>query len=114
MDPFYAIPAFIVFTIAGIAVLFRIATSPIRGVRHLNNAINPNVGSEDKEESKEILKTSGAQVSSYLGFITATAFLIVAFFLVSPFLPIYLNQILAVCISILLFIAYRYSQNRLY
>jgi hypothetical protein len=113
MDPVYAIPAFIVFTVAGIAVLIRIATSPIRGARHLFKIINPNVGSEDKEESKETLKTSRIQATSYLGFIVATTFLMVAFFLVSPYLPLILNQILLVCIFALLFISFRFSQNRL-
>jgi uncharacterized membrane protein len=51
MDPFYAIPAFIVFTIAGIVVFVRIVTSPIRGAKHIRNAVSSKATSSDKEES---------------------------------------------------------------
>ena len=64
MDPFYAIPAFIVFTVVGIVVLVRIVTSPIRGARHIKNAVSSSVNKSDKEESKEIIRDAATRVSS--------------------------------------------------
>jgi Flp pilus assembly protein TadB len=114
MDPFYAIPAFIVFTVVGIAVLFRIATSPIRGARHVYNAVNPNVKLGDKKDSKEILKDSGTRGSSYLGFLFSCFIAILVFFLVSLLhLPYILNLILGICGAALLYFSFNYFQNRL-
>ena len=114
MDPFYAIPAFIVFTLAGIVVLIRIITSPIRGARHINNALNPNASSSDKKESVEILKNSATQVSSYLGFIFTFFLLMLAFLLVGLLgLPYIVNLILGICGAVLLYFSFNYFQNRL-
>jgi hypothetical protein len=114
MDPVLAIPAFVVFTVVGIIVLVRIATSPIRGARHIYNAVSPNINASDKEESKEILKDSATQASSCLGFMFSCLIAMLIFFLISMLnLPYILNLILGICGAIFLYVAYVYFQNRL-
>ena len=114
MDPFYAIPAFIVFTVVGIVVLVRIVTSPIRGAKHLKNAVSSNVNKSDKEESKEIIRDAATRVSSYLGFMFTLFALILLFFLVALLnLPYILNLILGICGAAALFFSFNYFQNRL-
>lgn len=66
MDPIFAIPAFIVFTIAGIIVLVKIVSSPFRGARHVYKAFSPKADKFDQDESREILKDTGSAVGSFL------------------------------------------------
>lgn len=114
MDPFYAIPAFIVFTVVGIAVIIRIVTSPIRGARHIKNAVSSSVNKSDKEESKEIIRDAATRVSSYVGFMFSLFVLILLFFLVALLnLPYILNLILGLCGAAALFFSFNYFQNRL-
>jgi uncharacterized protein YqhQ len=114
MDPFYAIPAFIVFTIAGIVVFVRIVTSPIRGAKHIRNAVSSKANSSDKEESKEIISDAATRVTSYLGFMASFFVLIMLFFLVALLnLPYILNLVLGLCGAAALYLSFNYFQNRL-
>lgn len=114
MDPFYSIPGFIVLTVVGIAVFVRMATSPIRGAHHVYKAISPKANSADKEESKEILKDTGTQISSYLGFLFSFLVLCLAGGLVAMLdLPYAINLILGIGGAVLLFFSFNFFQNRL-
>jgi len=114
MDPFYAIPAFIVFTGVGIAVIIRIVTSPSRGAKHIRNAVSSNVNASDKKESKEIISDAATRVSSYVGFMGSFFVLIMLFFLVALLnLPYILNLVLGLCGAAALYLSFNYFQNRL-
>ncbi len=114
MDPFYAIPGFIVFTIAGLVVLIRIITSPIRGAKHVKNALSSNSNTSDKEESKEIIKDTATRVSSYFGFLLSFLVLMMMSFLVAILhLPYLINLILGICGAAALYFSYVYFQNKL-
>jgi hypothetical protein len=114
MDPFYAIPGFIVFTIAGLVVLVRIITSPIRGANHVKNVLSSKSNTSDKEESKEIIKDAATRVSSYFGFLLSFFALMMMSFLVAILhLPYIINLILGICGAVALYISFIYFQNRL-
>jgi predicted PurR-regulated permease PerM len=113
MEPIFAIPAILVFTVVGVAIFVRIITSPIRGAKHIYNATNPNANPSDKKESREILKETSNQVSNYLAFMFSCFALIALIGLVAILqLPYLVNLILGLLAAALLVYLYFYFQNR--
>lgn len=114
MDPVIAVPAFIVFTIAGIIVFVKIATSPIRGARHVYKALSPKADKFDRDESREILRDTGSAVGSYLGFMFTFFFiLLVATAVALLQLPYIVNLVLGLVGAGILAYSYVYFQNRI-
>jgi|GEM_PF-2187992 len=72
MDPFFAIPGMIVFTIAGWIIAFKVITSPLRGARHIYNVSSKKTDKRERENSKEVLADAGRRVAAYCAFFFAT------------------------------------------
>jgi fatty acid desaturase len=114
MDPVYAVPAFIVFTITGIIVIVKIVTSPYRGAKHVYKSFSPKADKYDRAESREILRDTGSAVGSYLGFIfTFLLILLIAAAIAVIQLPYFVNLVLGLIGAGILFLAYVYFQNRI-
>lgn len=114
MDPVYAVPAFIVFTVTGIIVMVKVVTSPIRGARHVYKALSPKADKFDRDESREIIRDTGSAVGSYLGFIFTFLFLLLIATAVALLqLPYIVNLVLGLIGAGILAYAYVYFQNRI-
>jgi hypothetical protein len=72
MDPFFAIPGMLVFTIAGWIIAFKIITAPLRGARHIYKVFSKKTDIDEKENSKDVIADASRRIGAYFAFLFAT------------------------------------------
>jgi hypothetical protein len=114
IDPVYAIPFFIVFTITGYIVFFQLfIRAPYRGFRHIYNLLNKNTDASTREESREIVSGVGRGISSYLIFFVSLIVGIAIITLVGALgIPV-LSILTMLIVGVGLLLIYSWAQNRI-
>jgi len=114
IDPVYAIPGFIVFTVVGYFIFFNLfIKAPYRGIRHIFTAVSPKSNSKDKEESKEVIADAGRRLASYFIFFISVLIGLGLFGAISTLGIVILNVAALVVLGVLLFLIYVWAQNRI-
>ena len=114
IDPVFAVPGFIVFTVVGCLVFFNLfIKAPYRGIRHIFTAVSSKSNPEDKEESKEVIADAGRQVSSYFIFYIAALIGLGLFAVISTLGIVILNLVALIILCVLLIIIFVWAQNRI-
>lgn len=114
IDPVYAVPFFIVFTVVGYVVMFNLfIKAPYRGIRHIFTAYSRKSNLEDKEESKEVIATTGRQISSYLMFYFSALVGLGLFVAISTLGIVILNLVSIIIIGVFLYLIFVWAQSRI-
>ena len=114
IEPIFAVPTFIAFTIVGYIVIFNIfIKTPIRGFRHLYNLINKNIDVNEKLESKEIVREVGKRIFGYLLFCFAFLVGFIMIIFISTIGIQILTIIMTLIVFVLLLLIYIWIKNQI-
>jgi len=87
--------------------------NPYKAARHVINVVNPNADVEEKDESKDAIKTFGTAFINFFGFFgSCLAMSFLAIPIATLKLPYLVNLMLALSAVVLLVLSYFYFQNR--